>query len=43
MDNELYWDTEMVMENDQAIALLEAELTEGKALLARLSLEDDLF
>jgi hypothetical protein len=43
MDYELFWVNEMVTDNDEAIILLEAELMEGKAFLARLSEGDDLF
>ncbi len=43
MDNEIFWDDEMVTDNDEAIVRLEAELTEGKAFLALLAVKDDLF
>jgi hypothetical protein len=43
MDYELYWDNEVVTDNDETIARLEAEITESKALLAQLSAGDDIF
>lgn len=42
MEYELHWDNEVVADNDEAIALLEAEITEDKAILARLSNNDDV-
>lgn len=42
MDYELHWDNEVVADNDEAIALLEAEIAEDKAILSRLSNDDDV-
>lgn len=41
MEYELHWDNEVVADNDEAIALLEAEIAEDKAFLSRQSAEDD--
>lgn len=41
MEYELHWDNEVVADNDEAIALLEAEIAEDKATLSRLSSEDE--
>lgn len=43
MDYELHWDNEVVADNDESIAQVEADIAHDKAILARLSLEEDLF
>jgi hypothetical protein len=42
MENQI-WDDEVSTDNDESIARLEAEIANEKALLSRMSSEDDLF
>lgn len=41
MDYDVHWDNEVVADNDESIALVEADIAESKALLVKLSLKDD--
>lgn len=41
MEQELFWDNEVVADHDELIAKLEAEIIESKAFLSRLSNDDD--
>ncbi len=41
MEYEIFWDSEMVVENDEHIAKIEAEIQEGKALLKKMSGDED--
>lgn len=43
MDYELHWDNEVVADNDESIAMVEADIVRDKAILAGLSQKDDLF
>jgi hypothetical protein len=43
MDYDEHWDNEVVADNDESIALIEADIAESKALLVKLSLNDDSF
>lgn len=42
MEYEIHWDSEMVVENDEHIAKIEAEILEGKALLTKWSGDEDI-
>lgn len=41
MEYEVFWDNEVVADNDEAIALLEAQITMEKAILSRLAEDDE--
>jgi hypothetical protein len=43
MEYEIHWDSEMVVENDEHIAKMEADIHEEKALLKILSEGEELF
>ena len=43
MDYELHWDNEVVADNDESIAQVEADIAHDKSILASLSIEEDLF
>lgn len=43
MEYEIHWDSEMVVENDEQIAQVEATILEEKALLKSMSMGEDLF
>lgn len=43
MEYDIHWDSEMVADNDEQIARMEADILEIKALLKKMSEDEELF